>query len=163
MLDMDDHHELWDPPANLIDKAKLPGMPRHGIGRGFKVAKEQIAALLTALELFQSGADDAQLPAMRRRLEQVAAALAGLPARYRLLVPVDGESLPLLEITVDQLALKRTALDVCRSLRKGEPPIHLSHGALHDGRLIVNPMHLTDDQTAILARRVREELSPRPA
>src|SRR5207247_3523684 len=47
MLDLDDHFELWDPPANLIDKTKLPGMPRHGLGRGFKVSKEQIAALLT--------------------------------------------------------------------------------------------------------------------
>lgn len=161
MLDMDDHFDLWDPPAHLIDKARFPGMPRHGIGRGFKVAKEQIAALLTALELFQSGAYDADLPPMRRRLEQVAAALAGLPARYRLLVPVDGQSLPLLEITVDETALKRTALEVCRSLRRGDPPIQVGHGALHEGKLIVNPMHLTDEQTTILAHRLREELTPR--
>src|SRR5262245_7863135 len=161
MLDMDDHFELWDPPAHLIDKSKLSGMPRHGIGRGFKVAKEQIAALLTALELFQTGAYDADLPAMRRRLEQVAAALAGVPARYRLLVPVDGQSLPLLEIAVDESALKRPALEVCRTLRRGDPPIHVGHGALHEGKLMINPMHLTDEQTATVARRLREELTER--
>src|SRR5208282_4895402 len=46
MLDMDDHFELWEPPPALIDKSKLAGMPRHGIGRALKVSKEQIAALL---------------------------------------------------------------------------------------------------------------------
>ncbi|MGH9678152.1 MAG: aminotransferase class V-fold PLP-dependent enzyme, partial [Candidatus Acidiferrum sp.] len=49
MLDMDDHPALWEPPAELIDREKLAGMPRHGIGRGLKVSKEQIVALLTAL------------------------------------------------------------------------------------------------------------------
>lgn len=37
MLDMDDHFELWQPPPELIDRDKLPGMPRHNIGRGMKV------------------------------------------------------------------------------------------------------------------------------
>ena len=55
MLDMDDHFELWEPPAELIDRSRLAGMPRHGIGRALKVSKEQIVALLTALKLFTSG------------------------------------------------------------------------------------------------------------
>ena len=45
LLDMDDHPELWDPPTEFIDKTKLGGIPRHGIGRGFKVSKEEIIAL----------------------------------------------------------------------------------------------------------------------
>ena len=39
MLDLDDHFDLWDPPPELIDKARLRGMPRHGIGRGMKVSR----------------------------------------------------------------------------------------------------------------------------
>jgi L-seryl-tRNA(Ser) seleniumtransferase len=159
MLDMDDHFELWDPPASFIDKSKLPGMPRHGIGRGFKVSKEQIAALLTALELFQSGAYDIELPGMRRRLEQIAASVSGLPVNCRLLIPPDGQSLPLLEIAIDESALKRTAMGVCSSLRNGDPPIHVGHGALYDGKLTINPMHLNDESTAIVVRRLREALS----
>src|SRR5204863_3582580 len=27
MLDMDDHYDLWEPPADLIDKARLGGIP----------------------------------------------------------------------------------------------------------------------------------------
>src|SRR5438874_3004524 len=79
MLDLDDHYELWEPPPELIDKARLGGIPRHGIGRALKVSKEQIVALLTALRLFVDGAYDDELPAQRRRLEPITAALEGLP------------------------------------------------------------------------------------
>jgi L-seryl-tRNA(Ser) seleniumtransferase len=48
-LDLDEHWSVWDPPQSLIDRTKLRGFPRHGIGRGFKVAREEIVALLVAL------------------------------------------------------------------------------------------------------------------
>jgi L-seryl-tRNA(Ser) seleniumtransferase len=161
MLDLDDHPELWEPPTDLIDRARLRGLPRHGIGRALKVSKEQIAALLVALRLFTSGAYDAELPAHRRRLEQVAAALEGLPVRCRILTPADGQGLPLLEIALDEAAVGRPALEVCRSLRRGRPPVQVGHGLLHEGKLTVNPLHLDDQRTAVLARRLREELAPR--
>jgi L-seryl-tRNA(Ser) seleniumtransferase len=161
MLDMDDHYELWEPPEELIDKRKLTGIPRHGIGRALKVSKEQIAALLVALRLFTSGAYDAELPTHRRRLEQVALALVGLPVRCRIHVPTDGQSMPLLEIALDAAALGRTALEVCRALRRGRPPVQVGHGSLHEGKLTINPMHLNDERTAALARRLREELALR--
>lgn len=160
MLDMDDHHELWEPPANLIDKDRLPGLPRHGIGRALKVSKEQIMALLTALRLFVKGAYDQDLPRQRQWLEQVAASLAGLPVCCRLLVPTDGQSLPLLEITLNEPRLGKTAMAVCRSLRHGQPPVHVGHALLKEGKLIVNPLHLNDERTAILARRLCAELMP---
>lgn len=158
MLDMDDHFELWNPPAHLIDKSRLAGIPRHGIGRALKVSKEQIVALLTALKLFTSGGYDAELTDMRRRLEQIVAALAGLPACCRLILSLDGQSPPLLEISLNEAALGRTALEVCRRLRAGNPPIQVGHGSLHAGKLIIHPLHLDDARTEILARRLQEEL-----
>ena len=77
MLDMDDHPELWDPPAGLIDRAKFTGMPRHGIGRSLKVSKEEIAALLKALELFAGGAFDPEVAQHKQWLETIASALQG--------------------------------------------------------------------------------------
>jgi L-seryl-tRNA(Ser) seleniumtransferase len=159
MLDMDDHYDLWEPPAQLIDKKRLPGMPRHGIGRALKVSKEQIIALLTALKLFTSGAYDQELKNMRRWLDQVAEGLLGLPVRCHLNVPAGGESLPILEIVVDHAALRRSAWDVCRKLRHGQPPIQVGHGKLDDGKLVINPLHLNDNRTATLLRRLREELT----
>jgi D-glucosaminate-6-phosphate ammonia-lyase len=160
MLDMDDHLELWEPPAGLIDKGKLGGIPRHGIGRALKVSKEQIIALLTALRLFVSGAYDAEAPEKRRLLEEVAAALRGLPLETTIHHGADGQGLPLLEIRIDEKHLGRTAFDVCRALRKGTPPIQVGHGALFEHKLMINPMHLNADRTMLLARRLREELTP---
>jgi D-glucosaminate-6-phosphate ammonia-lyase len=160
MLDMDDHYELWEPPPELIDKRRLAGIPRHGIGRALKVSKEQILALLTALKLFTSGAYDAELPVQRRHLEQIVAALDGLPVQCRVRVPADGEGLPLLEIALGGGSTASAALEVCQRLRRGRPPIHLGQGLLHEGKLSINPLHLNDERTAVLARRLCEELTP---
>src|SRR5262249_27330052 len=84
MLDTDDHYELWEPPEHLIDRTKLRGLPRQGIGRGFKVAKEQVLALLTGLRLFMSGEYERELPHKRSLLERLAGQLQGLPVRCQL-------------------------------------------------------------------------------
>jgi D-glucosaminate-6-phosphate ammonia-lyase len=160
-LDMDDHPELWEPPAALIDRQRLRGFPRHGIGRVLKVSKEQIVSLLTALRLFVSGAYDGQLPVMREYLVQIAAALDPHFALCRLIEAGDGQSPPLLAITVNETSLGRSAIDVCRDLRRGDPPIQVGHGHLHEGKLILNPLHLTPERTTELIRRLREELSQR--
>jgi L-seryl-tRNA(Ser) seleniumtransferase len=158
MLDTDDHFELWEPPENLIDRSQLRGLPRQGIGRGFKVSKEQILALLTALRLFASGRYDAELPEKRRLLEHLAGLLEGLSVRCQLQVPPDGESLPQLEIALDESALGRSAVDICRALRRGQPPVQVGHGLLDQGRLLINPLHLDGSSIEALARRLCEEL-----
>jgi D-glucosaminate-6-phosphate ammonia-lyase len=157
MLDMDDHFELWQPPAELIDRSRLAGMPRHGIGRGFKVSKEQIVALLAALKMFARGDYDGELAGFRQRLHTIAGAIVACAARCELL-DGGGECLPILEITVDESALGRSALEVCRRLRAGTPPCYVGHAGLKDGKLIINPLHLDDQSAAALARRLREEL-----
>ncbi len=158
LLDMDDHLELWDPPRNLIDKMIFQGMPRHGIGRGFKVSKEEIVALLVALQLFSSGAYDEFYHKARALLERIVERIAGCAARCDITDKGDGESMPLLEITVDEAAIGRSAFEVCRALRQGEPPIYVSHGALREGKLRVNPLHLNDSNSEVLADRLRQEL-----
>jgi L-seryl-tRNA(Ser) seleniumtransferase len=158
MLDMDDHPELWDPPAELIDRRLLAGMPRHGIGRGFKVAKEQIVALLTALRLFAAGAYDEEVAAYRPRLERIAAALEGASVTCRVVRPRDEEGFPVLHVILREQPPARTALEVCRRLRQGTPPIYVGHRLLHEGTLIVHPMHLDERAADTLAGRLREEL-----
>jgi D-glucosaminate-6-phosphate ammonia-lyase len=151
---MDDHFELWEPPATLIDKSKLPGIPRHGIGRGLKVSKEQIAALLTALNLFASGIYDRELPDMERWLKQIADALKSAPVRCNLIAG-DGQSYPMLEIF---LTGKRSGFEVCRALRQGKPSVQVGHMKLVQGTLLINPLHLNDERTSILIQRLIVEL-----
>ena len=159
LLDMDDHLELWDPPASLIDKTKLRGIPRHGIGRGFKVSKEEIIALLVALRLFTSGAYDEEVPKARARLERIVEKLNGCPVQCSVRDKGDSESLPLLEIAIDEVTAGRAAMEICRNLRRGTPPIYVSHGGLREGKLLVNPLHLDDSNTETLAERIRQELA----
>lgn len=163
LLDMDDHFDLWDPPRELIDKERLKGMPRHGIGRALKVSKEQIVALLTALRLFAAGDYDAERVQMQRRLERIAQALSAIAVSTRLIVPPDGQSPPLLEIVVgdsqaDPSDSHRNAFEVCRRLRQGTPPVYVGHGALDQGLLIIHPLHLNDERTELLIDRLRAEL-----
>ena len=123
-------------------------------------------ALLTALRLFASGAYDAELSQQHHWLEQLALTLAGHPVQCRLILSSDQQSLPTLEITLDEAALGRSAFDVCRSLRNGTPGVYVGHWGLEQRQLIVNPLHLNEADTKTLARRLAEELQPhtvRPA
>jgi L-seryl-tRNA(Ser) seleniumtransferase len=162
MLDLDDHPELWDPPEDFIDRTRLLGFPRQGLCRAMKVSKEQIAALLTALDLFAEGAHDGELPAMRKRLETISSSLAALPVRCRLIDPGDGETPPVLHITLPASS-GWSAVDVCRRLRKGNPPAQVGHALLHEGTLVIHPLHLDDEKALTLARLLTESLIHTPA
>lgn len=157
MLDMDDHFELWTPPSDWIDKTQLSGIPRHGIGRSLKVSKEEIVALLTALDLFASGAYDSQIPLLQNRLEQIVAGLDGLPVSCSIKPSPDGQRFPLLTVALNANH-PLTAIEACRQLRSGSPPVYPSHGRLHHGELIFNVLCVTDEQVAPLIDRLRQVL-----
>jgi D-glucosaminate-6-phosphate ammonia-lyase len=161
LLDMDDHPVLWNPPEDFIDARALGGIPRHGIGRTMKVSKEEIVALLVALDLFASGAYDSDLPRYREWLSTIAAALQNRAAVCTLIDPPDGESLPILEIALDERRLGRTAFDICRSLREGAPGIYVGHGKLTHGILVVNPLCLNAERAVTLAQALQEQVSSR--
>jgi L-seryl-tRNA(Ser) seleniumtransferase len=159
MMDLDEHPQLWAPPPGLVDQtALLGGPPRHGLGRGLKVAKETIIGLLTALELFESGQYDVEVERQRIILDKIVKDLQGLPLSCRVEESLDGESSPLLEIALDESVLGRTAFQVCRALRDGKPAIYPGHARLAKGSLMIHPLHLDEDTAKVLARRIAEEV-----
>lgn len=159
MLDMDDHLEFWDPPADFIDRTKFEGIPRHGIGRGFKVSKEEIIALLVALRLFISGAYDASVLTARSILEEIAQRLQDCPVQCAIYDKEDKESLPVLEITVKETISGPTAMTICRDLRSENPPIYLGHARVKEGKLLVNPLHLDKKAAEIISERIHRSFS----
>ncbi|MEC8891863.1 MAG: aminotransferase class V-fold PLP-dependent enzyme [Candidatus Poribacteria bacterium] len=159
MLDMDDHLEFWDPPADFIDRTKFEGIPRHGIGRGFKVSKEEIIALLVALRLFISGAYDASVLTARSILEGIAKRLQDCPVQCAIYDKEDKESLPVLEITVKETISGPTAMTICRDLRYENPPIYLGHARVKEGKLLVNPLHLDKKAAEIISERIHRSFS----
>ena len=159
MLARDGHWDLWAPPSNLIDKSKLSGLPRHGIGRGLKVSKEEIVALLTALRLFDDGAYDGDYEIAMMRLQSIAALLD----HRALECAIDEDPLkakvPLLIVTVDEKKAEKSAVEICRDLRRGTPPIYLGPGLLSKGQLSINPLHLDEDSATALGQALRAQVS----
>ena len=154
MLDMDDHQELWDPPREWFQDIDTPRMPRHGIGRALKVSKEEIVALLTALDLFASGAYEADVARCRSELEQLAAGLQDTPLRTRLVERETQGRHPVLEVQLPASAGGPAAMRVCRELREGQPAIYVGHGRLSDGILMIDPLCFHDGDGLKIAARL---------
>lgn len=155
-LDMDVAPETWDPPEGLIPRSAVRGIPHHGLGRGFKVGKEEIVGLLVALERFAKLDPAAELEAHEARLEAVASALGSVVhVRARLRSGRETGRNPLLELAFDEAAIGQTALALSRALQQGEPAVHLSERDAARGILIVDPSGLEPGDDRVIASRLR--------
>ena len=149
MMDMDVSPKSWS-PSSLIDRAALRGIPHHGIGRGFKVGKEEIAGLLCALERFDSRDEVAAGLALTQRLQAIADGLqveAGIVAR---LVPAsDSNPTPMLELDAGP-----NAQALVERLLQGTPPVHVGERLVSTGILSINPQTLRSEDDAVLLRSI---------
>lgn len=151
-LDMDVAPETWTPP-DLIDRAALKGVPHHGVGRGFKAGKEEIAGLLAALERFANADDAAANAALEARLARIAEMLAGLRGvGMQLVSAAEAGRVPQLRLTIDPVLARVDALGLSRSLQSADLPVHLSERFAHQGILIIDPQALrVEDEQALVA------------
>jgi L-seryl-tRNA(Ser) seleniumtransferase len=138
-LDLDMADEVFTPPPAFIDKARLPGLPRNGVGRVAKVGKEEIAGLLVALERFMAESDEARASRWTLPLEAIR---AGLPA-----VPLELVMGPVPRLRLD-LASVGAARELERALRRGEPAIFVEPSDLDQGRLWISPLCLREADPA---------------
>jgi L-seryl-tRNA(Ser) seleniumtransferase len=158
-LDLDVTPGTWRPPPGLIPREALRGVPRHGLGRGFKVGKEEIVGLVVALRRFVARDAAAELGRHEARLRAIAGRLEGLDAVATRLRPArETGRFPLLEVVLDEPALGRRALQVGAALQAGDPPVHLGERRAAEGVLIVHPEGLRDGDEEIVAARLRAAL-----
>ena len=153
-LDLDVFYDQWAPPGAFIDKARLKGLPQHGIGRSCKVGKEEIVGLLVALRLFL--AEDAGERRRRwlRLMQQLADGLRDLDgAEARLL---DRGEVP--QVALDLAPGGPGALAVMRRLESGTPPVYADPFAAAEGRILFAPACLKEGEPALIARQVRAVL-----
>ena len=154
---MDEFFDIWDPPESLIPKGTLTGIPRHGIGRGFKVGKEEIVGLLTALRMFADGEYASETEQQRGLLEYIADGLSGLPVQPRIILPA-GEGYPMLHLIINSQTVGKSGFEVSKELKSGDPGIFVNEKGLPEDTLIVHPMNLNQSRTEIMTRRLREVL-----
>ncbi len=155
-LDMDEHFEIWDPPEEFIPKKNLPWIPRHGIGRGFKVSKEQIVGLMTALKIFVRNNGIFNIDEQNNYLHILTNGLRGLPVDSYI-VP-DGSGQSQLHILLDENSLGLSSFNVCHQLKRGDPGIFPNEMLLSQNTLIISPMNLNGETTELLLERLREIL-----
>jgi len=159
-LDLDFRYEDWRPPANLIDKRKLPGVPRHGIARGCKVGKEQIIGLLTALQRFCEVDDAARNGQWAQIVTALVNAIEPCPGlSVRAIADAAHGGMPLAEVIVTGGDGRLNAEQVAAALRAAQPAIHVDATSADSGQLLLAPICLSLADAAVIGAAFKEVFS----
>ena len=162
---------LGGPQAGLLvgTRDAVEACRRHPLARAVRIDKLSLAALEATLALHRDPvaarrtlpvlamleADEATLS---RRADELAAATGGTVVAST--ARVGGGALPLLELPGPAVAIDpgpAGADALAADLRAGDPAVV---GRIHDGRLLLDPRTLTDDEAREVARAVRAVLQP---
>ena len=145
--------------ADLIEAAAAHANPAQFLGRPMKVAKEEIVGLVTALSMFLEEDEEAEMRAYRTQAERVVDALSEVPGLKITLEHDEHDYLiphALLHFGPDWRGPSRN--EIAKALEQGEQAIYL-HQLGQPDELAVDPLNLTEEETAIVIRRLREELT----
>jgi len=146
---------------DLIDAAKLNANPHCGtIGRMMKVGKEDMVALLAAVERFVHLDYAAEWKEMERRLAVIEAAVKKVaPVECERIVPPIANHVPHLQIAWDESQVKITREKVTKELAAGDPPIRIGRVAgTGDKGILVSVITLLQGEEQIVAERLSQIL-----
>ena len=144
--------------ADLIEAAYANASPHQFIGRGMKVAKEEIIGLVEALQIFVEEDEDAENQRYREMSQQVVDALIETPGLEVTVAHNDWDYLTpiaIMRFTRDWRGPSRNEVDA--AMAAGDPPIYL-HNIHNPDELAVDPFNLDEQELEIVIRRLREVL-----
>jgi L-seryl-tRNA(Ser) seleniumtransferase len=140
----------------LIEAAKLNTNPHCGtIGRMMKVSKEDMVALLAAVERFVKLDHAAEERELQRRIGVIEKAVRDVATlQCERIVPAIANHFPHLLLTWDEKRLKVTREQVTRELMQGDPPIQIGRvsGTGDKGVLIAVVTLLTGEERMVADR-----------
>lgn len=129
-----------------------------GIGRAMKVGKEGIIGLMTALDRYESKADDSQ--GQRSRMEWLITELANVPGITGAIAQDEaGRAIYRAQLTIDEKTTGIHAKALAKELEKGNPAIFTRNYYANIGILNIDPRPLLVGQEKIIASRIREIIS----
>jgi L-seryl-tRNA(Ser) seleniumtransferase len=154
-LDFHVAEEVWDPPADLIDRDMFDGVPRTGVGRPLKVGKEELAGIIRALELFVEEDQEAVTDEWRSRVAKVDEELS----------PIDGvtvertpaaktDAAPTAIVTLNESVIGLDATTLVANLRRENPRIFVGADKIEENQFTVNPMCLAEGDTEYVIERL---------
>ena len=145
--------------ADLIAAARANASPAQFIGRGMKVAKEEVVGLVTALAMFVDEDEAAEMAYYHGLAQRVVDSLAAVP-NLNVTLEHDG-----IDYLIPNAVLRLggdwpgpSAAEVAAALQQGDPPIYLQQLRAPD-ELMVDPLNLTEAETDVVIRRLREALT----
>lgn len=141
----------------------------NSIGRGMKVAKEEIVGLVAAVDWLLAQDENAMQAEFQRRAERIAQHLKSLPSvETKIFVPPVANHIAHLAITYDLQRIKITGREVMEKLRQGRPRIELNpatgggsaSAGLKSGEntIVVGVWMMQPGEDLVVARRLREVL-----
>ena len=161
-LDMHAAEPAWEPPADLFDTEKLDGVPRQGIGRGFKVGKEELVGFITALELFVEEDHEAVAEEWRARSERVAAQLERLGGIETSIAAAEKTAVaPEVVVRIDPspgTSAGASAAELVRQLRLEDPRVYVGADRLGESAFTINPMCLDDEEADYVVERIHANI-----
>jgi L-seryl-tRNA(Ser) seleniumtransferase len=155
---------------DLIDAALLNNNPiSDTVGRGMKVAKEQIVGMVAAVDWFLSQTDEGMESEFQKRADLIRNRLSGLPTvQCQIFVPPVANHVPHLLVHYDPKRIKISGLQAAEKLRQGSPSIELNPSTGMPGKdtgmptdentLVVGVWMLQPGEDAIVADRLRHVL-----
>lgn len=147
---------------DLIEAAEMhsglnPRAICQGVGRPSKVSKEDIAALITSLEL---SVDDEYQTELKKKYDErnsfIESALKYIPNITTSLQMTEGARVPMLHIEINEDATGLAASDVIKAAEEGDPCIMLGRWKVEQGIVQVNVETLREGEEKLISERLRE-------
>ena len=153
----------------LTELAHQNNNPNDGVGRGMKVAKEQIVGMVAAVDWVLSQTEETMQGDYQKRVDTIAQAVQSIPSiRTETVVPTIANHVPHLLIRFDPKITGMTTNDVVTILRKGTPSIELNpntgqppnQGIPSDSNtLVIGVWMLQPGEDAIVGARIHSALN----
>lgn len=146
---------------DLVEAARRNANPHCGtIGRMMKVGKEDMVALLAAVERFVKLDHAAEWKEYERRIGVIEAAVNGIPTvGCERVVPAVANHVPHLEVAWDEKRVKTTPAAVTRDLAAGAPPIRIGRvSGTGDKGILISVLTLQEGEERTVAQRLAEIL-----
>lgn len=143
---------------DLVEACRLNDNPHSAIGRPMKVGKEEIAALVAALEVFVARDEAEEMAEYQRRGDQIVAMLDGIPGVCARTLLDDPRARPTVPRVYIDLAPEcgLTGRQVREAMLAGDPPIVI--GETSEGVSVAVQLLDGEDQVHQVGARLREVL-----
>jgi D-glucosaminate-6-phosphate ammonia-lyase len=160
--DMDVFAETWTYRERYLESGILAGPPHQGMGRGFKVGKEEIVGLLVALERYVARDHAAEQARWDQTAEWMAGELRNIPDVRVEVTKTAHRPAPQIRVELDERARRMSAFELINRLVDGDPPILVGQGAAGQGAISLSPMTLREGHAEAVVERLTAILAPIP-